>query len=190
MLAPENPADDEVFVLAPFAAVAAEDAFLLHAELGHHAARGGIAGEVIGEDSLEFQHFECVAEDGSGGFGADALVPPGFADPVAEFAVMIHLIQQQADGANERPVLKRDAKRHPLPFFIPRLERRNPGFRQAVWIRMRNEPRGVGYFAIPCEFLNDGGIGQREGTQKEPFGGERGLGLREVQGSAKVSGEW
>ena len=61
MLAAEDAADDEVFVLAPFAAVAAEDAFLLHPQLGNHAAGGRIAGEVVGEHSFQLQGLDPKA---------------------------------------------------------------------------------------------------------------------------------
>src|SRR5262245_27133153 len=99
VLALEEPAHDQVFVAAEFAAVAAEEAFLLHAELVQHSAAGRITGEVVGIDSLQAEQVEAVGHDAPGGLRAIAVVPKGLADPVAHLGAVIDRVEREANGA-------------------------------------------------------------------------------------------
>jgi hypothetical protein len=70
-----------------------------HADLEHHAARGRVAAEMVGEVPAQPEPLEGIVDNGSRRLGAVACIPVGLADPVAEFSALLPGIELQADCA-------------------------------------------------------------------------------------------
>ena len=93
-------AELEAAAVVDFAGVA-EAAFL------HHAAGGGVVGEVVAPDGAEALCIEAVVNQQLQCLGTDALVPVGFGDPVArldvvhadvDVALSVGVVADAADG--------------------------------------------------------------------------------------------
>lgn len=83
----------------------AHGAFVSHACLLHHPARGGILGEVRGVDAVQGEGFEAETEDGLQRFGGVASPPVGFAYPVADLGLAMPHVGTNLDGSEELLVL-------------------------------------------------------------------------------------
>lgn len=89
-VAPLQPHHQHRAVGADLEAAAAVDcAGVSEAALLHHAARGGVVGEVVAPDGAKAFLVEAVVDQQPQCLGADALVPVGAGHPVARFGIVL-----------------------------------------------------------------------------------------------------
>src|SRR5579859_1833091 len=97
---PQDPVQLRIHELIPLAQMFPLAAFIAHAELLQNPAGRGIVLEMRGEDAMQTEVFESVAQDFTRGLGGVALAPVWNAQPVAQFAVLMLRLQAQADAAD------------------------------------------------------------------------------------------
>ena len=89
----------------PFPLVLPACAFVAQPEFDHHPTRGGVSGEVPGQDATEAQLAEAIREDGPGGLGAVSASPERPSGPVADLGAGIVPVDHEPHGPNQLPAI-------------------------------------------------------------------------------------
>src|SRR5690348_10673456 len=84
----------------PLFQMPAHTPLVLHADLLHHSSRSRVAGEVSGEDAMQANYVESVAQDGCRRLGCIALAPVLLADPITKLRSGMRRSNIQPDCAD------------------------------------------------------------------------------------------
>ena len=76
-------------------------AFVAHPQFRQDSSGAGIVLEVQCEDAVQMQLFKTVAHEYPRGFRGIALPPIGHAHPVAQFGMLMLLVDHQPNAANQ-----------------------------------------------------------------------------------------
>lgn len=98
----------DIFESSPLLHVLALSAFVLHPDFFQNVTRRNITGEVLSEDPPESQRAEGVIHDRVGCFGAVAVIPVRFPNPIAQLGVFMVGVGDQTNRADEYGVRLED----------------------------------------------------------------------------------
>jgi len=111
-----------------------------------------------------------VAQHGERRLGAVPVVPPGHADPVAEFGALVLFGELQPHGADQQPLRGQgDGKGSAAPGLEVAGVGGDPFLRHAVQVGVRDVQRELGDGELAGQALHAGRVGRGERPQEQPL---------------------
>jgi len=122
---------------------------------------------VIGENS------KAVFDDGFRRLSAITAIPIPYSDPITELCAIEQTIPAQRRSPEQWSAWQTNREDNTEPFVETSLMRRNPGLRDATFVRIGHTQGRLAYPLIPGKGLDFRGVRKCKRPQNQSFGADR-----------------